>query len=180
MSQNPANQLAVGAFLVPLTPTSQASPFLGFQFDTTKFAIADAGGGFLSVGLTTGVGSTLVFGNGGVCLSTTPRFLTPGFNPSNAPSVIALGRAVVGGIFNGLTIEHSEPAAVAGTIIYTLFINGVATSLSVTLQANAATGSDNAHSVPYNAGDTWSIQVTKPLAISASPSNVIATLSSIA
>jgi hypothetical protein len=59
------------------------------------------------------------------------------------------------------------------TAVYTLFLNGVATALTVTLASNVTDGSDLVHTVAVAAGDLLSLEVTKAASLGTPPKNII-------
>lgn len=60
---------------------------------------------------------------------------------------------------SNLRIKVQGAPVGAETFTYTLFKNGSATALTVTLTGSAVTGSDLAHSIEYAAGDTMSLRL---------------------
>ena len=80
------------------------------------------------------------------------------------------------GTLRNFYVRHNSPAASGGTITYTVFIEGVATSISVTMQANVSDGDDLVNTAPITQGSRIRIVVTKPVILSAAPLNITATL----
>lgn len=105
----------------------------------------------------------LVFGDDNVGSDAGARYLNPGYgnnstSPTSAISVIA-PRA---GILRNLFVRHHSAAVSANTVTYTVQINGVDTTLSTTLAANAiATASDVVRTVSIAQGDRVTVKVTK-------------------
>lgn len=120
--------------------------------------------------------SVLHWGNSGVTTTTTARFLTPGFAPSNAQTTAIQYRVPFAGTLRNLRVRHNTVGTGANLVVYTVRINGAASALAVSMAANAADGSDLANVVTVAAGDLIDIQVTKAVALGGTPNDIIATL----
>lgn len=118
---------------------------------------------------------TFVFAAGGLGLSTTPRYLSFGSTPRNAPSSPVTLRASRAGTFSNFRVMHNLTGT-GGDITYTLRVNGVDSALSVTLTAGTANGADLVHSVVVSQNDMLDLRVSKAAAIEYSPSDITATL----
>jgi hypothetical protein len=118
---------------------------------------------------------TFVFAAGGLGLSTTPRFLPFGLSSNNAPTSPVSLRAARAGTFSNLRVKHNLTGA-GGSITYTLRVNGVDSSLTVTATAGSSGGVDLTHSVAVAADDFLDLRVTKAATLSNSPSDITATL----
>jgi len=136
-----------------------------------------AGGiGTTWVSLGSGGSSSLTFGNGQVGTSTTPRYLEPGFNPELAPISETAEVVEFACIVDRLYVRHNDVGAAAEPIVYTLMIDGVATTLTCTVNANASGGSDLTHAVVVPAGSRASIRATKAGVLTASPTRIVASV----
>ncbi len=73
-------------------------------------------------------------------------------------------------------MRHNGPDGNGNNIVYTVLVNGVATSLAVTLASTSSQGSNTSNTVAVTAGDIIDIQITKSSSIVTSPDDVIASL----
>jgi hypothetical protein len=82
------------------------------------------------------------------------------------------------GNIDHLFVVHNQPSStpVIENVTYTLWVNGAATALTVTLASNASVNSDLVHSVPVNQGDLVSIQVTKNVLTHGEMRQIVATV----
>jgi hypothetical protein len=120
--------------------------------------------------------SVLHWGNGGITTTTTTRFLTPGFAPSNAQTTAIQFRVPFSGTIRNLRVHFNAAGTGANLIVFTVRVNGVASALSVSMAANATDGSDLANIVTVAAGDLVDVRVTKAVAIGGTPGDIMATL----
>ena len=109
----------------------------------------------------------------GVATTTTTRFLDPGYNQSAAGTTTVPYAAPSAGKIKNLRITQLAGVG-AGLVVYTLTVNGVATALSVSIAATATTGSDLVNSIAVAAGDLIAFQVTKAVAITTTPTRIVA------
>lgn len=127
-----------------------------------------------------GRGAPLQWGNNGVSSSTTTRYMTPGIRFGDGAVTTEANvqiPATRDGRVRNLAIRHNIPAGNGNDIVYRLRVNGVNTSLTVTLASTGTQASSGASdSFIINKGDLLSIQVTKTSGISSSPNNVTASL----
>ena len=104
-----------------------------------------------------------VFGNDNVGSDAGVRFLDPGYgnnstSPTNAISIIAPR----GGKLRNLFVRHHAATSSANTVTYTVQVNGVDTTLIVTLAANVISTMSNVSNVIAVAqGDRITLKVTK-------------------
>lgn len=107
-----------------------------------------------------------MWGDDNVTNTTTTRYLTPGYALNDIAPDLPIGGAYLemprAGTLRNLRVRHNDPGTSSNVITYTLFVNNVATALTVTLAANAVDGADLVNSVVVAAGDRVSIEVTKP------------------
>lgn len=120
--------------------------------------------------------SVLLWGNGGVTTTTTTRFLTPGFAPSNAQTTAIQYRVPFAGTLRNLRVRQNAAGTGTNLIVYTIRINGAASAITVSIAANATDGSDLANVATVAAGDLIDVQVTKAVALGGTPNDIIATL----
>jgi hypothetical protein len=123
--------------------------------------------------------STAFFwGNGSVAGTTATRYLEPGYEGGTAPLVTAIVqiRAPFAGTLRNLFIRQGGPSGNGNPIVYTVRVNGVASALSVSIPSTTANGSNTVATAAVAQGDLIDIEVTKALAIGASPSRITATM----
>lgn len=117
-----------------------------------------------------------VWGAANVTSSTTTRYIPPGFyntSGTTTPISLAVPRA---GKLQHLFIHCGTAGGAGGkTITYTVYVNGVATALEVTMPEAGTDASDTTHSVTVNQGDLIDIVVTKSGTLGGSPNNIIIT-----
>lgn len=113
----------------------------------------------------TGTTAILQWGNNSVANSTATRVLDPGYEARTAP--LASGTAPIdvrmprAGTLRNLYIQHNNPGGSGATITYTVFVNGLATTITAGLASTASQASDTTNSVVVAAGDRVRIVVTK-------------------
>lgn len=142
-----------------------------FDSTTNTFRLSQNGRAYSDLTAT-----CLFFGNSGLTTTTTTRFLTPGFAPSNAQTTAVQYRVPCAGTLRNLRVRHNAAGVGGNLIVYTVRINGAASALSVSMAANATDGSDLANVVVAAAGDLIDVQVTKAVAIAGTPNDVTATV----
>jgi hypothetical protein len=124
---------------------------------TTWTAVSTAAG--------TGTTAILQWGNSSVANSTTTRVLDPGYENRIAP--LASGTSFVdvriprAGTLRNLYVQHNNPGGTGAVITYTVFVNGIATAITVGVASTTAQGADTTNSVVVAAGDRVRIVVTK-------------------
>lgn len=121
-------------------------------------------------------GVSFVWGNSGVTATTTTRYLTPGYTDTTALTTPVQFRAPFACTARRLYIRHNTPAGNGNSIVYTLRVNGTASSLTVSIASTSADGNDLLNTVAIVAGDLIDIEVTKAASIATSPSNITASL----
>lgn len=109
----------------------------------------------------------------GVATTTTTRYLDPWYNQTAAGTNIVPYAVPSSGKIKNLRITQLAGVG-AGIIVYTLLVNGVATALSVSIAATATTGSDLVNVISVAAGDLISFRVTKAVAITTTPTRIVA------
>lgn len=117
----------------------------------------------------------LWYGAGSVGTSTTTRYLVPGYTPNMAPVTGLALRAPRAGTLMKLRVRHNS-VGVGGAITYTVYINGSASTLTVSPLASSSGGSDTTHAPTVAADDLIEIRVTKGSGITTSPGDVMATV----
>lgn len=119
----------------------------------------------------------LLWGNNGVSATTTTRFLTPGWGDATASTTTIQWRVTRAGTLSRLRIRHNTTAGNGNAIVYTLRVNSVASTLTVSIASTAADGSDLVNTVVVAVGDLVDIQVTKAASVGTSPSDITAVMS---
>lgn len=122
--------------------------------------------------------SPLVFGNRQVAVSTTARWLTPGYSNSTAPTQRVEIPAPRDGYIQRLRVRHGIARADAVALIYTVRLENVDQSLVVALLGNVQNGADLDldHGFTVLAGQLLAIVVTKAAEIVSTPLNITASL----
>jgi hypothetical protein len=119
-------------------------------------ALAAAGGAATAV---------VTWGNDSVGSSTAARILDPGFEARLAPLSTSTAfnewRVPRAGTLRNLYVLHNNPGGTGAVITYTVYVNGVATAITVGVASTAATGADTVNSVAVVAGDRIRIEATK-------------------
>ena len=118
----------------------------------------------------------LLWGADSVGSTTTARFLFPGFSDGLAQTVAPQFRSTRAATLQNLRVHHRAGAGNGNNIVYTVRVNGVASTLTATLASTAVDGTDLVNTVAVVAGDLLDITVTKAIDIAASPSDITATL----
>jgi hypothetical protein len=118
----------------------------------------------------------LLWGADSVGSSTTDRYLFPGYSDSLAQVDALQIRVARAGTIRYLRVRHNTPGTGANTCVYTVRKNGVATTLTATLAANASDASDLVNSFTVAAGDLLDVIVTKAAALGASPRDITLTV----
>ncbi len=123
------------------------------------------------------IGGVLFFGADSAGTTTTTRYLYPGYALSLASTNdIYRINAPKAGTLKNLSIRSNTPSTSPLTITYTVMVNGVASSLSVSMAANVNSGSNNVNTVAINSGDNITIRITKALSISPAVSQIVASV----
>jgi hypothetical protein len=120
--------------------------------------------------------AVLVWGNETIGTTTTARFLTPGYAPSQAPSAVHQFRMPYAGFIRNLRVYSNTVGVTASNITYTVRINGTGSALTCTYANTAADGSDLSNVVAVAAGDLIDIRITKSAGGITSPIDVLATI----
>ena len=105
----------------------------------------------------------LVFGDDSVGSDVTPRFLNPGYgNSSTAPTTAISITAPRAGTLRNLFVRHHSATSSASMVTYTVQVNGVDTTVTAALAANAvATASNTVNTIVVAQGDRITVKVTK-------------------
>lgn len=117
----------------------------------------------------------LFWGNESVSATTTTRYLTPGYghvtaNSDASPIGVVMTRA---GVLRNLRVKHRTAGGNANAIVYTVYKNGVATALTVSIAASSTTEvTDVANSVTFVAGDQIALVATKAASVGSSPGEI--------
>jgi hypothetical protein len=124
-------------------------------------------------------GAPLAWGDDNVSATTTTRYLTPGRNKGTATITAGenewpMPRA---GTARNLFVRHNSAVGNGASVVYTLFVNGAATALTVTLASGAVgQASDLANTVAVAQGDRLELVATKAAAIGNGALNVQASV----
>jgi hypothetical protein len=140
-----------------------------------------AGAGIVDVTIPGGAGgndSLLLFGAGSVGGSATTRYAYPGYDDGLAQTVTIQIDAPYSGTLRDLYIRHNSLGTSTTDITYTVRINGVATSITETLAANASDIADTTNTEAVSAGDSIDIEITKAgnVAPGSGPTDITCTL----
>jgi hypothetical protein len=121
-------------------------------------------------------GDVLQWGNDSISATTTTRFMTYGWGDALAATAdTRTFKAPRLGKLRNLYIHVNNTAGNGNNIVYTILINGVASTLTVTLASTAADGNDLTNVVDVAEGDLISLRVTKAASVGTAPTNVTAT-----
>lgn len=116
----------------------------------------------LALGAAGGAATAIVsWGVASVSASTATRFLLPSWDAGMAPLSPVAWRSPRAGTLRNFRVRHNTPAGNGGAVVYTVRVNGVATTVSVSLASTSADGSDLVNSVVVAAGDLIDVRVTK-------------------
>lgn len=130
--------------------------------------------------ITGGTGSTskaiLHWGNNSVSSTTTTRYLQPGFVDGVGPTTVIQYRVPFAATLKNLRVRHNTTAGNGNAIVYTVRINSVASTLTVSVNSTTADGSDVTHTPTVAAGDLIDIEVTKAASVGTSPGDIMASL----
>jgi hypothetical protein len=159
----------------------------GAQTSGTLHAAVIAGG---TSGFMTGTDKTkldglvtraamLMWGNSSVQSTTVTRYLSPSFESSAAGTVQIQFRIPYACTLKNMYVRHTTGAGNGNTIVYTLAVNGVASTLTASIASTANDANDLVHTVAVAQGDLLSIIVTKALVVGTSPSDIVVTLEAI-
>lgn len=144
-------------------------------FDTTLGAFVFYTGAAWSA-ITNTVSSVLYWGASGIQATTTTRFLAPGFDPANAPTITMQLDVPRAGTIQNMFVRCRTATGNGNDVVYTARINSVGSALAVTLASNVTNGSDTVNTVAVSQGDSIDIEVTKALSIGSSPDDIMVTI----
>ncbi len=124
---------------------------------------------------------TIAWGNNSVTSSTTTRFLEPWFDDATAPTSriqweLPLTQPT---LLDRLFVVHNSPGGNGSPIVYTLEVNAVPTALSVSVASTSMFGSNLVDAILVDPGSTQillSLEVTKPVGIGASPTDIMVSM----
>jgi hypothetical protein len=118
-----------------------------------------------------GIGTVFLFGASSITYNPSSTYLPPG-GPYGGNNIAEKKITVpVSGTVSKLYLNQTAGTG-ADRVIYTVYKNGVATTLTTTTLTTATSGSDVVHSFPVNAGDNLSVIVSFIGSTSAFPTNV--------
>lgn len=116
------------------------------------------------------------FGNDEIGASTTTRYLTPGYGDTIARTTVIGIDIPLAGTLRNFRVRHNITAGNGNNIVYTVMINGVASSIVATVPSTSAQGSDITNTAAVVAGDRIDIRVTKATGVATSPEDVVVSL----
>ena len=120
------------------------------------------------------------FGDGVIAVSQlVTNYLDPWFGGSTVVAGIVEVALIMprAGTLRNLYVRQNGPSGIGSSVItYTVYVNGVATALAVSMLETASSGSDLLHTAVVNVGDRVAMVVTKSLAISAGTLIPVATM----
>lgn len=120
--------------------------------------------------------SQLMWGNDNIAATTTTRYLTPGYDDTQAQTSAIQLKASRDGTIRNMRVLQNIPHGNGNSIVYTLRVNGVASALSVSMASTDSDGSDLVNSVAVAAGDNLDIEVTKAAGIGTTPDDIVLTV----
>lgn len=120
--------------------------------------------------------SYLQWGNNNISATTTTRFLTPGYGDVTAQTTTTQQVVPTDGVLRNFRVKQNSPSGNGNSSVYTVRVNGVATSIVVTLASTAMEGSDVVNTAAVSAGDKVDVRVTKAVTIGSSPTDIAASL----
>jgi copper chaperone CopZ len=118
----------------------------------------------------------MLFGAGSVGSSTTTRYLFPCYSDSIAQTTPVQFRAARAGTLQNLRVRHNTAGGNGNAIVYTIRINGVGSSLTVSMLSTASDGSDLVNTAAVSAGDLIDVIVTKASTVGGGVKDVIASV----
>lgn len=123
-------------------------------------------------------GSINTWGAGDVGTTMTARFLSPGYDRTSIAMVAEIAfDAPRAGTARNMFVHVLDPSTPgAQTLTYTLFVNGVATALLVTMNRAATDAMNTTDTVSFNQGDRLAVQVTKSAVVSPGINNVVVSM----
>jgi hypothetical protein len=108
----------------------------------------------------------LTWGNDTLLAAADTRFLTPGRGGTAVTIDINQIPAPRAGVLKNFFVRHNSAGGNGNSVVYTVFVNGVATAITVTLVTGAVgQASDTVNTVVVAQGDRISIQATKAVGI---------------
>lgn len=123
-----------------------------------------------------GGSSPLTWGMDQISETTTTRYLSPGYGYGLANISETFWPAPADGELSLLYMTHTDLGAAPEPIVYTVMVGGVATSLAVTLNANASSGSNLVNTASVLAGQRVSIRATKAGTLTSAPTRIVGTM----
>ena len=115
---------------------------------------------------------TLIWGNDTIGSTTTPRYLTPGFDNNLAPTTPVQFRSTRTLILRNMHVVINDPRGNGSGINFTLRVASTPTALSVTAASTSPGGSDLVNSISVPSGSLMDIEVTKFGIVAQSPRDI--------
>lgn len=107
------------------------------------------------------LGTPMIWGDNSIGSSADTRYLTPGYDGGAAPLTPIYFASPVDGVIRNLTVVHNITGTSPNNIDYSLYVNGVATALTVSLASNASTASNMSVDISVSASDLITIEADK-------------------
>ena len=123
-----------------------------------------------------GTSAVLVWGAFDLTGSTVTRWLFAGYSNDTAQASRIRFKAPRSGTLRNLFVTHNTPNGNGNPIVYTIYVAGAPTALSVSMASTAPDGNDTTHSVAVLQGQDLELVVTKASVIANSPQNIVAAL----
>jgi len=114
----------------------------------------------------------IFWGAGTLALTAVTRFLRPGYQSGLAPTTSVRMPITRAGTLQRLFVRCRVAGAGVNNITYTVLLNGVATTLAVSMLPTAVSASNVVNTVAVAAGDFVELQVTKAGVIVTTPTDV--------
>lgn len=121
--------------------------------------------------------AVIAFGNDNISALADTRFLDPYWSSRTAVTTIIDIAAPRAGTLRNLFIRHNAAVGNGNSVVYTVMVNGVATTLTATLATGAVgQSSDLVNSAVVAQGDRIAVRAVKALGLGAGGVNAIATI----
>jgi acyl-coenzyme A thioesterase PaaI-like protein len=120
--------------------------------------------------------SLVLFGADSEAATTVTRYLYPAYGTAVANTTAIPFAAPRAGTLRNMRVIHGTPAGNGLSIVYTVRINSVASTLTVSMASTASSGSDLVHTVAVAAGDLIDLEVTKAASVGTSPGSIVVSM----
>lgn len=120
-------------------------------------------------------GSVILFGNSAINDVVSPQVLSPGYSDTVASTLTQAFSSPGPGTYSKFKVVQNLPSGTPIVISYTVFINGIATALTITVNSSSSGGSSVA-TVAVSENDLVEVRVTNGIASGGSPFKIVASL----